>query len=274
MLTLWDLIEPAARRILPGLSRPAKVAAPVQVAPVVPAPQQPKLLANTQSQPTAPVPVASPAKTATPRRRPSVAIQKPAAPAAQASSAAAPSRAESAQETYDRVVQHMLTTHKIRVRRWRTAMSGVAWYVEYRDGTISRLLESPKPKGPMSMAIFLHEVGHHAIGFNRYKPRCLEEYHAWRWSLDAMEAQGLNITESVRYRMHLSLWYAVSKARRRGLKMLPVELAPFTERPAKIRATDREQPRRALIARAGTIRMTHSSASPVPPIAPPPPARA
>ncbi len=167
----------------------------------------------------------------------------------------------------------MLTTHNIRVKRWRTAMSGVAWYVEYRDGTISRLLESPKPKGPMSMAIFLHEVGHHAIGFNRYKPRCLEEYHAWRWSLDAMEAQGLNITDSVRYRMHLSLWYAVSKARRRGLKILPDELAPFTERPAKIRATDREQPRRASNARAGNIRMTHSSASPVPPIASQPPPR-
>ncbi|MBX9738372.1 MAG: hypothetical protein K2X32_15740 [Phycisphaerales bacterium] len=270
MLTLWDLIEPAARRILPGLSRPAKVAPPVLVAPPAPRPQQSKLVPLAPAAP----PVAAATKTAAPRRRARVAIAKPVDHAAATPPAAQPSRTESAQETYDRVVQLMLTTHNIRVKRWRTAMSGVAWYVEYRDGTISRLLESPKPKGPMSMAIFLHEVGHHAIGFNRYKPRCLEEYHAWRWSLDAMEAQGLNITDSVRYRMHLSLWYAVSKARRRGLKVLPDELAPFTERPAKIRATDREQPRRALIARAGTIRMTHSSASPVPPIAPPPPSRA
>ncbi len=95
------------------------------------------------------------------------------------------------------------------------------------------MLESPQPRGPMSMAIFLHEVGHHAIGFNRYKPRCLEEYHAWKWSLEAMELHGLNITDAVRRRMHESLWYAVAKARRRGLRELPPELLPYQTRPRR-----------------------------------------
>jgi hypothetical protein len=43
-----------------------------------------------------------------------------------------------------------------------------------------------------------------------------------------MEERGLNITEAVRRRMHLSLKYAVDKARRRGLRELPPELAAFT----------------------------------------------
>jgi hypothetical protein len=48
-----------------------------------------------------------------------------------------------------------------------------------------------------------------------------------------MEAMGLNITDGVRLRMHRSLWYAVEKAKRRGIKEIPAELAPFVEKPAK-----------------------------------------
>lgn len=140
---------------------------------------------------------------------------------------------ETAQDVYDRVVREMLAKHSIRVRRWRTSMSGMAWEVMYADRTRVRLIESPRPRGPMSAAIFLHEVGHHAIGLDRYRPRCLEEYHAWKWSLEAMEANGLSVTDAVRRRMHLSLWYAVGKASRRGIKAIPAELAPFTRKPER-----------------------------------------
>lgn len=121
----------------------------------------------------------------------------------------------------------MLERYGVRVRKWRSGMSGVAWYITYRDGSVARLIEAPRPKGPMSAAVFLHEIGHHAIGFNRYKPRCLEEYHAWRWAIEQMEANGVAITDSVRHRMHQSLHYAVAKAQRRGLRQLPPELAPY-----------------------------------------------
>lgn len=130
----------------------------------------------------------------------------------------------------------MLQQYSVRVRKWRSSMSGVAWQLKYTDGRLVNLIESPRPKGPMSIAVFLHEIGHHAIGFNRYKPRCLEEYHAWMWALGAMEHHGLNITDAVRHRIALSLWYAVSKARRRGLAQLPPELLPFQHRPARRRA--------------------------------------
>ncbi len=136
-------------------------------------------------------------------------------------------------ERYETLTRECLKEYGLRVRKWRTSMSGVAWEVTYKDGTVSRLIESPKPKGPMSAAVFLHEVGHHAIGFSRYKPRCLEEYHAWMWSLAEMEKRGVNITDAVRRRVHESLHYAIAKAVRRGLKNLPAELEPYLPPPPR-----------------------------------------
>jgi len=121
----------------------------------------------------------------------------------------------------------MLARYGVRVRKWRKSMSGVAWELTYHDGRVVRLIEAPKPKSPMSMAIFLHEIGHHAIGFNVYKPRCLEEYHAWAFAVRTMEERGLEVTERVRRRMSSSLKYAGEKAVRRGIKALPDEIARF-----------------------------------------------
>jgi hypothetical protein len=134
------------------------------------------------------------------------------------------------QTRYDAMTRDMLAKYGVRVRRWRTAMSGIAWELRYHDGRTARLIESPRPKGPMSAAIFLHEIGHHAIGFNTYKPRCLEEYYAWAFALEHMDKLNLNITDNVRRRMHNSLHYAVQKARRRGIKAIPAELEPYLRR--------------------------------------------
>jgi hypothetical protein len=127
------------------------------------------------------------------------------------------------------VVNELLAAHGIRVRKWRTSMSGVAWELHFRDGRRSRLIESPRPKSPMSLAIFLHEVGHHVIGLGVFKPRCLEEYHAWRFALDEMERRGFEVTERVRTRYRRSMEYAVAKAARRGIKSLPPEVAAFAK---------------------------------------------
>lgn len=140
------------------------------------------------------------------------------------------------QERYDALVIEMKAAHDIRVRKWRSSSSGCAWAVHYADGSIARLIESPYPTGPMSCAIFLHEVGHHAIGLSTYKPRCLEEYHAWKWAIESMRARGFRVTEAVERRMAEALGYAVRKARRRGIRCIPPELAPYIE--------VRRQPRR------------------------------
>ncbi|MDP7006035.1 MAG: hypothetical protein QF718_07485 [Phycisphaerales bacterium] len=131
------------------------------------------------------------------------------------------------QAKYDAIVENMKETYGFRIRKWRTSMSGCAWELKDKDGNISRMVESPYPKGPMSCAIFLHEVGHHAIGFHVYKPRCLEEYYAWVWAIEAMNANGVKVTANVLKRRDDSLRYALSKALRRGLISIPVQLEPY-----------------------------------------------
>lgn len=135
----------------------------------------------------------------------------------------------SKQDLYDQMVRDMCLRYNVRVRKWRKSMSGIAWYVEYRDGTIQRLIEAPRPKTPLSASIFLHEIGHHAIGFGVYKPRCLEEYHAWMYSLQQMQEWNIEVTDKVKTRVHRSLRYAARKAMRRGIKKMPVELMGYLE---------------------------------------------
>lgn len=128
---------------------------------------------------------------------------------------------------YDALAKQLLAEHNIRVRKWRSSMTGVAWQVHYHDGSTARLIEAPRPRGPMSAAIFLHEVGHHAIGFYRYKPRCLEEHHAWAWALAAMQQHDIQITDAVHKRVRDSMRYAIAKANRRGIKSLPPEMLAY-----------------------------------------------
>lgn len=131
------------------------------------------------------------------------------------------------QHRYAELVTTMKRDHGVRIHRWRNSTTGCAWEVRYEDGHIVRMVQAPYPKGPVSCAVFLHEVGHHAIGFNRYKPRCYEEYKAWEWALDAMRQHGVTITPSVERRVERALQYAVDKAQRRGIKRLPVELVRY-----------------------------------------------
>jgi hypothetical protein len=132
------------------------------------------------------------------------------------------------QDRYDALVDEMKSAYGIRVRKWRKSSSGVAWTVRYiNSGKIVKLIESPYPRGPMSCAIFLHEIGHHAIGLGVYKPRCLEEFVVWVWAIQKMREKGFNVTPAVEKRMERSMRYAVAKARRRGIQNLPAELHQY-----------------------------------------------
>ncbi|MCC6228568.1 MAG: hypothetical protein IT432_05005 [Phycisphaerales bacterium] len=198
-----------------------------------------KLAGGSRSREITPAPGHNPKRRPATRRKPPQTSQikttatvpkaKPPTPESATSStrAARRPRRETAADRHDRVIAEMVVRYGVKVRRWRKSMSGVAYEIEYRDGTRKRLIESPRPRSPLSMAIFLHEIGHHAIGLGKYKPRCLEEYHAWMFSLRAMEENGLEVTDKVRTRVKRSLEYAVSKAARRGIKNLPLELHEY-----------------------------------------------
>ena len=128
---------------------------------------------------------------------------------------------------YDELVRELKLRYGIRVKRWRRSMSGCAWAAFYADGTTDRWVESPYPRSPISLAIFLHEIGHHQIGFYTYKRRCEEEYHAWQWALTEMRRLGIDIDARVQRRVRLSMEHAVGMAVRRGIKVVPEPLREY-----------------------------------------------
>jgi hypothetical protein len=128
---------------------------------------------------------------------------------------------------YSSIVNEMKRCYGLRVRRWRRSMTGCAWRVLYQDGNAINWIEAPYPRTPISLAIFLHEVGHHVIGFDRYRRRCDEEYHAWQWALAEMRRQGVEPDARVLRRYDLSMRYAVDKAMRRGARQFAEPLHAF-----------------------------------------------
>jgi len=133
---------------------------------------------------------------------------------------------------FEAIVREMKRKYRVRVRRWRKHMSGCAWSVAFPDGRIINWIEAPRPRTPISLAIFLHEVGHHAIGFYRYRVRCEEEYHVWLWALNQMRKLGVEPDHRVQQRFDRSMQYAVGKALRRGAKRLPAPLLRFAPQAA------------------------------------------
>ena len=133
-------------------------------------------------------------------------------------------------QSYRRMVRELTGHYKISVRKWRTHMAGSAWELTYQDGRIKRLIAAPRPRGSVSAAIFLHEIGHHAVGFKRYPSRCLEEHYVWQWAFREMEARGIRITRRVLMHFYRSMYHYLKRAARRG-ETIPPELAHFAKWP-------------------------------------------
>lgn len=124
---------------------------------------------------------------------------------------------------YSPIVRDMKVQYAIRVRRWRRAMSGRAWRVSFSNGRCINWIEAPYPKTPISLLVFLHEVGHHAIGFDQYAPGCEEEYHVWLWAFEKMSEYGVAVDQRSLDRFARSMQYAISKALRRR-EPIPCEI--------------------------------------------------
>lgn len=131
---------------------------------------------------------------------------------------------------YEQMVADLKARYKITIRKWRTHMSGVAYELKFRDGNIRRMISAPRPRSPVSAAIFLHEVGHHAVGFRRYTPRCLEEYYTWQWALREMVQRNIPVTPRVLRHYRRSMYHYVRMARKRGVA-IPRELHSFLHWP-------------------------------------------
>jgi len=138
------------------------------------------------------------------------------------------------QDRYDALIDEMKRVWNVRIHKWRGSTSGCAWELRDRSGDVTRMIESPYPRGPISCAIFLHEVGHHAIGFAHQRLRCMEEHLAWEWSIREMRQRGFNVTDRVLRRREQAMRYAMSKALRRGLKRVPEELVQWLPDGARV----------------------------------------
>jgi hypothetical protein len=132
----------------------------------------------------------------------------------------------------DAIVDAVKKRYDIRVRRWRRSMTGCAWRVWFSDGRSINWIEAPRPRTPLSLAIFLHEVGHHVIGFDTYKLRCEEELAAWRWAIEEMRHLGVEPDARTLDRFNRSMQYAMGKAMRRGIKRIPDQLQEFISQAA------------------------------------------
>lgn len=136
-------------------------------------------------------------------------------------------KAHSRQALYAVMVRELNQKYRISVRKWRHQMSGAAYELHYSHGGIKRIILAPKPRGCVSAAIYLHEVGHHAIGFGRYKLRCLEEYYVWQWAFREMRHREISIDHRVLRHYKQSMCHYVRQARREGIKDFPALLHPF-----------------------------------------------
>lgn len=130
-------------------------------------------------------------------------------------------------EFFENLVQEMKAAYGISIRKWRRSMSGVAYELHYSNGDVKRLISSPRPLSPVSACIFLHEVGHHAIGFRKFRPRCLEEYHVWQWAFAQMRSRNIPIDSRVERHYRRSMHHYVCLAKKRGLRQVPPELLEF-----------------------------------------------
>lgn len=133
---------------------------------------------------------------------------------------------------YRHIVAETKQRYNIRVWRWRRTLSGCAWRALYiREGVVN-WIEAPYPQTPLGLAIFLHEVGHHAIGFDKYSLHCVDEFEAWRWALSRMAELNVRIDGTVLRRVNRSIGRAVSRSLTDGVRTLPERLRPYLTRAA------------------------------------------
>ena len=86
-------------------------------------------------------------------------------------------------------------------------------------------IKIPHPKSVISLATFLHELGH--IIHKDIKPSCLQEYKCEQFAFNTIRKHGLKVKRKI---LNHSRWYIGMKlamALNRGLKTIPSELKPY-----------------------------------------------
>ena len=113
---------------------------------------------------------------------------------------------------YEEAAEVLLRESGCTVRKYRSSNSGEA-FTSSKDWGI----EVPRPRGPMSFAVFAHEVGHQMLHRgNESKPRWLEEIEATEYALAQFERFRLDGAEEAKKREARNLRHSAKKANRRA----------------------------------------------------------
>jgi hypothetical protein len=110
---------------------------------------------------------------------------------------------------YEAAGRKLVAKHRVTVRKWRRRNTGTA-------APLSRQIEAPKPRGPISFAVLAHEVGHVVLHFSGRRYRWVEEVEAWEFALKQFDVYGLDGVERARADAVKGIAYAFAKAERRG----------------------------------------------------------
>jgi hypothetical protein len=116
-------------------------------------------------------------------------------------------------EPYEQAAAVLLRESGCTIRSYRSRNTGVA-HTDAADWGI----EVPHPRGPVSFAVFAHEVGHQLLHRNSSRLRWLHEVEAWEYALAQFDRFDLPGVERARVDAALSLRYAAAKTLRRRPK--------------------------------------------------------
>lgn len=114
---------------------------------------------------------------------------------------------------YERAGYVLLGRHHIKVHKWRSSNSGLAYTNAGRNE-----IESPRPRGPISFGVLAHEIGHIVLHqFNGKYPRWREEVEAWEFALKALADANLKGYERLETHARGCLHHNFNRAVCRGV---------------------------------------------------------
>ena len=129
---------------------------------------------------------------------------------------------EDPENRYLRAGRNEADARMIRVRLWRSSLTGCA-------NVAKSEIEVPKPLTRKSLYIFLHEIGHVAIGHLGKKKRHVEEYEAEQFAHERMRELGFAVPRSQTERAKAYVARKIGQAYARGAKRIDPKARRFAE---------------------------------------------
>ena len=124
--------------------------------------------------------------------------------------------------------------HKITITRYSSSpWSGQAnlWRYIIIQGQKTKVtlysMRVPEPKSAISLATYLHELGHHTLLSRNQKKSCLREFYAEQYSLDNLKRFGVKKNRKMVRHSNWYMSYSLGQALNRKMKDIPTEMMKY-----------------------------------------------